>query len=159
MKTLLSISILFFSLSSFAAPSLPGFTSVGAKEIKEDDVTFRYQSNDGTFDLECAHVFDSPEAHDWDVWCGKGSGTNLLRHFRVHFMVRALEHRTLKKSAYEVLYWVIDRGNKNEPRNKVQFDSTSTWLEFNNLSQLEVMSFSQGVENDYAMLTVTFKPR
>jgi hypothetical protein len=154
MKTLLSISILFFSLSSFAARSLPGFTSVGTKEIQESDVTFRYQSNDGTFDLECAHVFDSPEAHDWDVWCGKGSGTNLLRQFRVHFMVRALEHRTLQKSAYEVLYWVIDRNAK-----KPQFDSTSTWLQFNNLSKLEVMSFSQGVENDYAMLTVTFKPR
>lgn len=158
MKTLLSISILFFSLSSFAAPSLPGFTSVGAKEIKEDDVTFRYQSNDGTFDLECAHVFDSPESNDWDVWCGKGSGTKLLRQFRVHFMVRALEHRTLKKSAYEVLYWVIDR-DSTKTHKTVQFDSTSTWLQFNNPSQLEVMSFSQGVENDYAMLTVTFKPR
>ena len=154
MKTLLSISLLFFSLSSFAAPSLPGFTSIGAKDIKEEDVTFRYQSNDGTFDLECTHVFDNPEAHDWDVWCGKGSGTNVFRQFRVHFMVRALEHRTLQKSAYEVLYWVIDRSTK-----KPQFDSTSTWLQFDNLSKLEVMSFSQGVENDYAMLTVTFKPR
>jgi hypothetical protein len=154
MKTLLSISILLLSLSSFAAPSLPGFTSIGTKEIHEDDVTFRYQSNDGTFDLECTHVFDRPEAHDWDVWCGKGSGTNLLRQFRVHFMVRALEHRVLQKSAYEVLYWVIDRDSK-----KTQFDSTSTWLQFNNLSKLEVMSFSQGIENDYALLTVTFKPR
>ena len=154
MKTLGSFILTsLISPSSFAAP-LPGFQYISpkAKEITEDDVTFHYMSSDGTFDLKCAHVYDSPEASDWDVWCGKG--TKMLRQFRVHFLVRQLENRAAQKSAYEVLYWVIDRNAK-----KTAFSSTSTWMQFNNLSNLETMSFSQGVENDYAYLTVTLKPR
>ncbi|WP_295899386.1 hypothetical protein [uncultured Bdellovibrio sp.] len=135
---------------SFAAPA--GFSFVNAKEIKEDDVTFTYQSNDGTFELKCTHVFDQPELSDWDVWCGKG--TKMLRQFRVHFLVRQYQSKAADRSAFEVLYWVIDR----DQHMSKAFSSTSSWIQFRNLSNLEKMSFSQGVENDYAYLTVELKP-
>ncbi|WII73106.1 hypothetical protein QJS83_04370 [Bdellovibrio sp. 22V] len=150
LQKFLLASLLCFSSISFAAPV--GFKLIGTKELQEDDVTFRYQSSDGTLDLKCTHVFDQPEAHDWDVWCGKG--TKWLRQFRVHFLVRQYETRTADRSAFEVLYWVIDRDTPTP-----KFSSTSSWLQFRNKSNLEVMSFSQGVENDYAYLTVELKPK
>ncbi|KHD89111.1 MAG: hypothetical protein OM95_04585 [Bdellovibrio sp. ArHS] len=146
---LLSIFVLYPALS-FSAPA--GFFLTGTKEITEDMVRFHYLSNDGTLDLKCTHLFDKPDAHDWDVWCGKG--TKWLRQFRVHFLVRKYQGKTEPKSAYEVLYWVIDR---DQPMNKA-FASTSSWIQFNNPSNLERLSFSQGVENDYAYLTVELTP-
>lgn len=142
---------LFLPDFSFATPAA-GFSAIGTNKIEEDDVIFRYTSNDGTIDLKCAHVFDKPAANDWDVWCGKG--TKWLRQFRVHFLVRNYESRSSQRSAFEVLYWVID---KDQPTSK-SFSSTSSWIQFKNLSDLERMSFSQGVENDYAYLSVEFKP-
>lgn len=133
-----------------AAPS--GFSLVGTKAIQEDDVTFKYQSADGTFELKCTHVFDEPDLSDWDVWCGKG--TKWLRQFRIHFLVRQYESKSANRSAFEVLYWVIDR----DQHMSKAFSSTSSWIQFKNLSNLERMSFSQGVENDYAYLTVELKP-
>ncbi|KYG70380.1 hypothetical protein AZI85_00010 [Bdellovibrio bacteriovorus] len=152
MKTLkhvvLIVLVLLPSLS-FSAPA--GFFLTNTKEITEDMVKFHYMSSDGTFELKCAHVFDKPDAHDWDVWCGKG--TKWLRQFRVHFLVRQYQGRDAQKSAFEVLYWVIDRDQKTP-----KFSSTSSWIQFNNPSKLEIMRFSQGVENDYAYLTVELKP-
>lgn len=153
MGNFLKLFFILFSLIpqfSFAAPH--GFTLVGTKEIKEDDVTFKYTSNDGSIQLNCTHVYDKPELSDWDVWCGKG--TKLLRQFRIHFLVRHYESENKDRSAYQVLYWVIDRDQPTEKK----FSSTSSWIQFKNLPTLEKMSFSQGVENDYAYLTVELKP-
>lgn len=149
-KILLLVSLIFPSLVS-AAPA--GFSLVKNKAIQEDDVTFKYSSADGTFQLNCTHVFDKPELNDWDVWCGKG--TKWLRQFRVHFLVHQYENRQDQRSAFEVLYWVIDR---DQPMTKA-FASTSSWIQFKNLSDLEKMSFSQGVENDYAYLQIDLKPQ
>lgn len=146
------MTLTLHSQSSHAAPPPVGFSSIGIKEIQEDDVTFSYSSADGSFELKCTHVFDQPELHDWDVWCGKG--TKWLRQFRVHFLVRQYQSKNMQRSAFEVLYWVIDR-NQNMSR---AFSSTSSWIQFKNLSNLETMSFSQGVENDYAFLKLDFHP-
>lgn len=141
---------LFAPALAFAAvPS--GFKFIKNKEITEDNVTFRYMSSDGTIDLPCTAVYDEPDLWDWDVYCGKG--TKMLRQFRVHLLIRMYENRQNPRSAMEVLYWVIDRDKT--PR---AFSSTSSWIQYRNLSDLEVMRFSQGVENDYATLTVEFKP-
>lgn len=142
--------ILLTSPPGHAKPS--DFSFVGIKSISEKALTFKYSSNDGTFQLNCSHTFDKPELHDWSVWCGKG--THTPRHFRVHFLVRQYESSNSNRSAFEVLYWVIDR---NQPMDRA-FSSTSSWLQFKNRSQLEIFSFSQGVENDYAYLTVELKP-
>ncbi|MGZ3792199.1 MAG: hypothetical protein ACXVCP_07615 [Bdellovibrio sp.] len=151
----ITLVIVMLGFHSFAvastAPDL-SFVQVGTKQIKEDDVTFTYTSNDGTIALKCAHVFDKPESNDWDVWCGKG--TKLLRQFRIHFLVRKYESRSSERSAFEVLYWVTDR---DQAINK-SFSSTSSWIQFKNSSNLEKLSFSQGIENDYAYLTVELKP-
>ncbi len=155
MKIIFKFLILSFVFSSAAFASTPrnGFSLIGPKQIQEEDVTFSYSSSDGGFELKCTHVFDKPELNDWDVWCGKG--TPNLRQFRVHFLARHYQNRNTKQSAYEVLYWVIDR---NQPTSKA-FSSTSSWIEFKNISELNLLSFSQGVENDYAFLKLDFKPK
>lgn len=155
MNTFLRVSflVLMFPLFAKAAPVRSDFTNVGVKEIQEEDVKFLYSSSDGTIELKCTHVFDKPELHDWDVWCGKG--TNLLKQFRVHFLARQYKSRSGQQSALEVLYWVIDR---NQPLARA-FSSTSSWIQYKNLSNLETLSFSQGVENDYAFLKLDFTPR
>ena len=64
-------------------------------------------------------------------------------------------HELVEEKAFEVLYWVIDR---NQPTTRA-FSSTSSWIEFKNISELNLLSFSQGVENDYAFLKLDFKPK
>lgn len=129
-----------------------GFKFTKAKAITEDNVSFKYVSSDGSIELNCTHYFDKPELSDWDVWCGKG--TKMLRQFRVHFLVREYRHQTEEKSAYEILYWVIDRDQNLSKA----FSSSSSWIQLLKRSPLERLSFSQGVENDYAYLTVELKP-
>lgn len=129
-----------------------GFQTVGKKSVLEENVSFHYSNSEGSIELSCTHYLDDPELNDWDVWCGKG--TKMLKHFRVHFLVRQYENKKLSRSAFEVLYWVIDRqqtlGNS--------FDSSSSWIQFRNLSDLDLLSFSQGIENDYAFLKINFRP-
>lgn len=122
-----------------------------AKDVAENEVTFNYSSTDGEFTLKCTHYLHEPALHDFDVWCGKG--TRHMRTFRVHFLARQHE-RADGGSALEVLYWVIDRDTT--PR---KFSSGSTWINFRSSTDLEKMSFSQGVENDYALLSVEYRPR
>lgn len=155
MKTLLKIALILSLGPSISYASSPrtGFTPVGIKEIQEDEVAFKYSSSDGTIELNCTHVFEAPGLHDWDVVCGKG--TKLLKQFRVHFLARQFQSRDGNQSALEVLYWVIDR---NHPTMKA-YSSTSSWLQFRNISSLDKMSFSQGIENDYAYLQMDFKPK
>ncbi|HEX7672726.1 MAG TPA: hypothetical protein VF412_01075 [Bdellovibrio sp.] len=154
MTTLKAIAIvLALSISSSVFASVPkGFSQVRVMDIKEDDVTFNYMSNDGTIDLKCAHVYDKPDAWDWDVWCGKG--TNMLRMFRVHFLLRQYVSKTANKTAYEVLYWVTDR----DADTTKMFSSATNWLQFNGMTTPDMLSFSQSVENDYASLTLQFHP-
>lgn len=150
LKALIISTIIAAGSFAFAAPK--GFSAISAKDIKEDDVTFSYMSNDGSIELQCAHVYDRPDAWDWDVWCGKG--TNMLKQYRVHFLLRQYVSKAGNKSAYEVLYWVTDR-NQKAPA----FSSTTQWLQFDGINSPDELSFSQGVENDYAYLTLKFKPK
>lgn len=143
---------LFFTLLTVEITSFAGFNTKVLKQIQEDDVVFSYTSIDGSVQLKCVHVFDNPETHDWDVVCGKG--TKLVRQFRVHLLIREFANLNTRHSAIEVLYWIIDR---DQPITKT-FASTSSWIHFKNISELEKISFRQGVENDYASLNLEFKP-
>lgn len=154
MKTLQNILLTFILLMPLLGNSQPlGLQQVKTFEIQEDDVTFSYSSSDGAIQLKCAHVFDKPDANDWDVWCGKG--TNMLRMFRIHFLARKYKSQTTDRSAYEVLYWVNDR----DQHFSKAYSSASSWVHFKNDSHLDLMSFSVGVENDYAYLTIEYKPK
>lgn len=119
--------------------------------VTEDDVTFSYASNDGEINLSCAHVYDNPKTSDWDVWCGKG--TNMLKIFRVHFLLREYKAKTSEKMALQVLYLVNDR---NKPLGK-GFSSSTQWMEFAEKTSPEKLIFSLGVENDYATLKLEYK--
>lgn len=140
------------SSSHAAVKAIKGFTSVGVKNIQEENVRFHYSNSDGSIELNCTHYLDDPELKDWDVWCGKG--TKMLKHFRVHFLVNQYENRKADRSAFEILYWVIDR----QQIQSSAFDSSSSWIQFKNLTDLELLSFSQGIENDYAFLKIDLKP-
>jgi hypothetical protein len=145
---------LLLPLSFVSAVAFAGVKEkITTKEVAEDEAVFSYASADGEFSLKCTHYLDKPETHDFDVWCGKG--TPYLRTFRVHFMVRQHDKPDQGKSAFEVLYWVIDRDQEASRK----FSSGSSWIGFRNPSDLERMNFSQGVENDYANLTVEYRPR
>lgn len=150
-KLLFAMSLLMISSVSLAAPR-PGFKAIGPKEIKEDDVTFTWRSNDGSFTYKCAHVYDKPDAWDWDVWCGKG--TNMFRIYRIHFLVQQFEKPSQDKKAYEILYWVTDR-NQAVPK----FSSTSQWFQLSGKADLDFFSMDVGVENDYGILEITYKPK
>lgn len=134
----------------FLNPTLSS-AKVMSTEVAESEITFSYASTDGEFNLKCTHYLHDPALHDFDVWCGKG--TRHMRTFRVHFLSRQHE-RADGGSALEVLYWVIDRDTT--PR---KFSSGSTWINFRSASDLERLTFSQGVENDYANLSVEYRPR
>ncbi|WP_413292649.1 hypothetical protein ACLSU7_14585 [Bdellovibrio sp. HCB185ZH] len=149
-KYFIVVLSLLVSAASFAAPR-PGFKLIGPKAVTEDNVKFRWMSNDGEIILNCSHVYDRPDAWDWDVWCGKG--TKMFREFRVHFLVQEYNHPKLEKKAFQVLYWVTDRNS--EPR---KFDSMSQWLQFNGKPDVEYFSFSVGVENDYGILELDYRP-
>lgn len=130
-------------------------TALAAKkqQLHESEVKFSYSSADGEFTLKCTHYLHEPALHDFDVWCGKG--TSHLRTFRVHFLARQHEKPQLGKNSLEVLYWVIDRDQDMTRK----FSSGSTWINFKNKSDIERMNFSQGVENDYAYLSVEYTPQ
>jgi hypothetical protein len=146
------LAVVFLLGSSLSSAAVKNKTAI--KDVAEEEAVFSYASADGEFNLKCTHYLDKPETHDFDVWCGKG--TPWLRTFRVHFMVRQHDKPNEGKSAFEVLYWVIDRDQKDASK---KFSSGSTWISFRNPSDLERMSFSQGVENDYANLSVDYRPR
>lgn len=155
MSKLVSILICFFFATQSghaAVRAVKGFTSLGVKNIQEENVSFHYSNSDGSIELNCTHYLSDPELKDWDVWCGKG--TKMFKHFRVHFLVKQYENRKAERSAFEILYWVIDR----QQIQSNAFDSSSSWIQFKNLSDLELLSFSQGVENDYAFLKVELRP-
>lgn len=122
-----------------------------AVKLPSETMTFNYMSNDGTLQLACSHAITDPALGDWDVWCGKG--TPWFRQFRVHFLVRLYKSSHQQRSAYEILYWVIDR---QQPLTKA-FASMSSWIQFKNISDLDKLVVSQGVENDYAYLTLELK--
>lgn len=155
LKAFFSTFVLFIMIFvSFPAASAPlGFFEIKNQQIQEDDVVFNYSSNDGSLDLKCTAFYEKPESWDWDVWCGKGTST--LKIFRVHFLLRKYKAKDADKTAYEVLYLVTDR---NQPTSKA-FSSTSQWLQFKRSTDAEVLSFSQGVENDYAYLTLKYQER
>jgi hypothetical protein len=148
------IGILFFFQTISFASVRPGFTGVGPLAIRDTDVTFSYISNDGSIQLKCDQYFADTTLNDWDVWCGKG--TNMFRQFRVHFLVRQYQSKVGEKSAFEILYWIIDR--KQPSVTSETFKSNTTWIQFRNLSDLDLFTLSQGVENDYAYLVLSFKP-
>lgn len=140
-------------ISTLLIVSAPSSFAATTREVMEDEVKFSYASADGEFSLKCVHYLNKPETHDFDVWCGKG--TPHLRTFRVHFLVRQHDKPSIGKSSLEVLYWVIDRDQDMTRK----FSSGSTWINFKNQSAIEKMNFSQGVENDYANLSVEYRPR
>jgi hypothetical protein len=97
----------------------------------------------------CSHkkIRDLPDYH---VECITPYETKL---FSAHVVVR--ENVRKINTGMEVLYWVTAPGDT--PTSPHKFNSSSLLLNVSGKSNLEDLSFSQGVENDRAYLTLKWK--
>lgn len=105
---------------------------------------FRYEPNEGAEAIECTHkqIKDLP---DWDIECGE-------KKFSAHVIVRPYFHERAPKTKIEILYWVVEPGKK--PRDTNIFHSSSFMVRLKEKTDLYSVSLSQGVENDFAGLTL-----
>ncbi len=119
-------------------------------DIQPNQLRFHYQSADGEIQLTCAHkrIRDLP---DWRVICG--SGTKLEKEFAVHLVVLKGKRPLQSEIWYRFLYWVTDRQSDARP----VFNSTSLLLNLKEGSKPNSLSLDQGVENDYAQLSLVFR--
>lgn len=111
-------------------------------------MTFRYEPMEGesspcTFE----QIRDLP---DWAVTCSTGYGK---KRFAAHVIVR--ENPRPNDTGLEILYWVTDRGDTDSTPPK--FHSTSALFRLAGNASLSEFTLSQGVENDFAMLTLGWK--
>lgn len=119
-----------------------------AQALTTDQMRFSYQPMEDV-GTECSHkqIRDLP---DYAVECVTPYETKL---FTAHVIVR--ESVREKNTGLEVLYWVSAPGDT--PTSPHKFDSSSLLLNMAGKTSLENFSFSQGVENDGAYLTLGFK--
>ncbi|MBI3505041.1 MAG: hypothetical protein HY059_09385 [Proteobacteria bacterium] len=131
MKTPLILALLLLPASAFA-----------------QTMRFRYVPNEGDFGLDCTHerIQDLP---DWRVSCGP----NAEKKFSVHLIVRTFPGAGTK-STLEIMYWVTESSVGTKPP---VFHANTSWLRFKSGGELESLSMHQGVENDYASLTIELK--
>lgn len=139
MKKLPLCLLLFLSClppaSSFAAPGEAG-------------MVFSYQPMESAaWPCEHKRIRDLP---DWTVTCESQYGT---KTFTAHVIVR--ESKRPVNTGLEILYWVTAPGDtETSPR---KYDSTSALINLSGQTKLEDFSFSQGVENDAASLTLRWR--
>jgi hypothetical protein len=145
MKCVLILLLACLPQLSFAATA-KGFSP---EELLEK-IDFHYSSSDGDFQLDCKHWIGNT-AGDFDVICGKGTRT--VKQYLVHLVIRPIAKAT--ETSFEVLYWVTDRSKKSPV---APFSSVSQIITVDTKSQLKKLRMSQGIENDYAMLDLTFAP-
>jgi|GEM_PF-5651531 len=114
-----------------------------------ENMRFTYQPMED-LGTECTHkqIRDLP---DWDVACETPYG---LKKFSAHVVVRE-NHRGEEKTGLEVLYWVTAPGDtETSPR---KYSSTSALIGLSGKTKLEDFTFSQGIENDAAYLSLDWK--
>ena len=124
------------------------FATLALSSPEADRLRFTYQPMEDV-GTPCTHkqIRDLP---DYAVECATPYGTKL---FTAHVVVR--EAAREKNTGLEVLYWVTAPGDtETSPR---KFDSSSLLLNVAGKTKLEDFSFSQGVENDAAYLTLGWK--
>lgn len=135
------LQLLLASLSFAGGENYLGTSGAG-------NMTFTYQPMEDA-GTACTHkqIRDLP---DYAVECVTPHGTKL---FTAHVVVR--ENAREKNTGVEVLYWVTAPGDtETSPR---KFDSSSLLLNVAGKTKLEDFSFSQGVENDAAYLTLGWR--
>ena len=126
---------LFLPMLSLAAP--------------EPKLEFSYEPVEGEAPSVCSHerIRDLP---DWDVSCNTPYGA---KKFSAHVIVR--EYPRNNSTGIEILYWVTEPGDA--PNAVRKFHSTSGFFHLKGATELEGFSLSQGVENDFAQLTLRFR--
>lgn len=122
-------------------------------EKLQDLIEFSYNSMDGSFNLSCSHWIYNQSAGDFTVICGKGTRT--VKEFSVHLLIRTLP--TTKTTTFEILYYLTDRNFKKEP--VPRFSSHMQLFTVENQTSIKELISSLGVENDYAQLNMTYRPK
>ena len=146
MNKLVFLFLILLPGLSFASLPVPASS---AEELM-DKVSFHYSSSDGEFQLECKHWIGNT-AGDFDVICGKG--TRHVKQYLVHLVIRPM--KKTNETTFEILYWVTDRNTKTA---MPAFSSVSQLLTVDSKSQLKKIRMSQGIENDYAQMELTYLP-
>ena len=121
------------------------FTTAEAASPK---MIFRYEPFEGEGPSQCVHeqIQDLP---DWRVTCDTPYGK---KKFTAHVVLRELPRKEL--TGLEILYWVTEPGEK--PNAPPKFHSTSALFTLKGNTSLDHFSLSQGVENDFASLTLAW---
>jgi len=121
-------------------------------EVGADQLSFRYRSADGEFELDCKHYDQGEGRQDYRVLCGPGTPNE--RTYIAHVVIREYRRQIQPRLAYEILYFVTDR---QMPLSRA-FTSNTQWLEFSDDSALHRILMGQSVENDYAFLQLEYRP-
>lgn len=132
------MNILFLLLWSSLSFALPG----------GENMRFTYQPmEDAAWPCTHKRIRDLP---DWEVTCESVYGRKI---FSAHVVVR--ENPRKVNTGIEILYWVTAPGDtETSPR---KYSSTSALLNLTGTTKIQDFSFSQGVENDAAYLTLGWR--
>lgn len=148
---ILLVQFVFYNTANAQLRNMPASLSTEANiKVSTEELKFEYVSQDGTYWQDCAHWQQDDSLPDWDVICGKGS--DHVTRFHVVFWLR--KYFRGKQMALENVYYVTDRNGKD-----LRFVSHSNWIELANQTEVGFMKFYQGVENDYASLSLSYSPR
>jgi hypothetical protein len=156
MKTIFTRPISAFSISTslvIGALTILAFSPHAQAGIQDKDLKFTYMVNEGSIYLPCVHYREDQTSHYWKVKCNDGG--NITQTYKVYFNIRVgrgAEDSPVKQ-AYEFLYFINDR-NQKQP----SFSSQGTWLHLRSLSEIESLAMDLSLENDYSLLRLEFTP-
>lgn len=121
--------------------------ALAAHANTDGELRFQYVPNEGEAPTACTHkrIRDLP---DWAVRCETPYGTKV---FTAHVVIRQPN-----PLAIEILYWVTDPAAA--PGGGPAFHSTTTYLRWKDKNAPVAASLAQGIENDYASLTLDWSP-
>ncbi len=88
------------------------FGSVSMADLKAEQISFIFLSNDGSIWEECRHSAGK-EMHSWKVECG-------TYRFDLHMFLRS--HPRAEETTYEFHYWATETARLHETHTQ------STWL-------------------------------
>lgn len=119
---------------------------VAQKRILEIDpisLVLNYEDFDGSFNYSCKATSVSPEnPYDYTVRCFDGA--DLIRTLNIHLIITRYLKPVAPRTWYEILYWVNGEG-------------ATSWLYFDEITQMSRYQASQSIAGESAALRVRIK--
>ncbi len=149
----------FLATEALATPTLrrpgaerspPGIRAAGGVQPAPEELSFRFESYEGSESLACTHAAVDAIRWDWRVSCGEG---NASRRFLVHFVPTFYSSTRAPRLTLETLYYVLPSG----PRGAAGTGG-SAWYKFEDDTALHEITLGQSVESDTAGLYLRYRP-